>query len=137
MRPLGLGGPRQLPSLPILKAGHEECTSSLNVSYTYIMYLNVMMYNFHKVNKWYNNYNLKYFAGNQLPKTTSFICSPQAIVYQLIRHSLQCINYRFKKIYFTIVSSVCIIILFCIEYLTQIYLLGFAPFLLLSFACAI
>ena len=30
--PLGLGGPRQLPSLPILKAGREECTSSLNVS---------------------------------------------------------------------------------------------------------
>ena len=35
--PLGLGGPRQLRNLPILKAGHEECTSSLRVLYTYII----------------------------------------------------------------------------------------------------
>ena len=39
--------------------------------------------------------------GNQLSKTTPFIGSPQAIIYQLSNHhSTQYISYRCKKILF-------------------------------------
>ena len=57
-----------------------------------------MTYNFHNANGWCNNYSHKCFAGNQLSKTTPFIGSPQAIIYQLSsRHSTQYINYHCKK----------------------------------------
>ena len=37
----------------------------------------------HKANGWSNNHSHKYCVGNQLSKTTPFIESPQAIMYQL------------------------------------------------------
>ena len=57
-----------------------------------------MSYIFHKANRWCNNPSHKYFVGNQLSKTTPFIGSLQAIIYQLSnRHITQYINYHFKK----------------------------------------
>ena len=77
-----------------------------------------MMYYSCKGNGGCNNHSHKYFIGNQLSKTTPFIGSPQAIIYQLSnRHSTQYINYRCKKIYFTVVICIYLIVLylFCIK----------------------
>ena len=62
---------------------------------------------------------VKYFAGNQLSKTTPFIGSPQAIIYQLSnRHSTQYIIIIVSKICFTVICVYLIVpYLFCIKQL--------------------
>ena len=56
------------------------------------------MCNSHKVNRWCNNHNHKYFGENHLSETTPFIESPRAIIYQLSNHhSQQYINYHCKN----------------------------------------
>ena len=78
------------------------------------------MYNSRKANRWCNNHSFKYFVGNQLSKTTPFTRVPQAIMYNYqiyIAHSTPIIVVR--KIYFTVVVCVYLIVLylFCIKQL--------------------
>ena len=79
---------------------------------------NIHGLNFCCISRWPWNLHTAEISAYTVPKTIPFIGSPQAIIYQLPNHhSTQYTNYRFKKIYLTIVICVYLIILylFCIK----------------------